>query len=101
MDIVVIRGEGDHPGDDIVEPLLSDVNAALSRGRAELDQGALADEQELEISFQDVRLGQLIQIADSSLGNWKGKITAMSHSVTFDDDGNLSAATNVTLRKPR
>jgi hypothetical protein len=101
MDIVAIRGEGDSPGEDIVEPLLSDVNAALSRGRVELDQGSLADEQQLEVTLRDVRLGQLVAVDDSALGYWKGKVTAVVHTVNVDDEGNLSARTNVTLRKPR
>jgi len=101
MDIVVIRGEGNAPGEDIVEPLLSDVNAALSRGRAELDQGALADEQQLDVTLQDLRLGQLITVEDSALGYWKGKVIAVVHTVNVDDAGNLSASTSVTLRKPR
>ncbi len=48
MDILCIRGSGDRPGDDITDPLLSTVEAGLSRGRAELDEGALSDEQRLE-----------------------------------------------------
>lgn len=101
MDIVVIRGEGDAPGEDIVEPLLSTVEAALSRGRAELDQGSLADEQQLDVISQYLRLGQLIIVEDSVLGYWKGKATAVTHTVNVDDEGNLSATTSVTLRKPR
>lgn len=101
MDIVAIRGEGDAPGEDIVEPLLSTVEAALSRGQAELDQGALADEQQLDVTLQDLRLGSLITVEDSALGYWKGKVTAVVHTVNVDDAGNLSASTSVTLRKPR
>lgn len=101
MDIVVIRGECTSPGEDIVDPLLSEVNVALSRGRAELDQGTLADEQQLEVTLQDLRLGQLITVEDSALGYWQGKVTSVVHSVSVDDDGNLSAQTSVTLRKPR
>lgn len=101
MDIVVIRGEGTSPGEDIVDPLLSEVSVALSRGRAELDQGALADEQQLDVTLRDVRLGQLVAIEDSALGAWRGKVTAVVHSVSVDDEGNLSAQTSLTLRKPR
>lgn len=101
MDIVVIRGEGTSPGDDIVDILLSDVNAGLSRGRAELDQGALADEQSLEVTLQDLRLGQLIEVEDSALGYWRGKATSVVHSVSVDENGNVSTQTSVTLRKPR
>jgi len=101
MDIVVIRGEGTSPGDDIVDILLSDVNAGLSRGRAELDQGALADEQSLEVTLQDLRLGQLIEVEDSALGYWRGKATSVTHQVSMYDRGNLSYSTTVNLRKPR
>lgn len=101
MDIVVIRGEGTSPGDDIVDILLSEVNAGLSRGRAELDQGALADEQSLEVALQDLRLGQLIEVEDSALGYWRGKATGVTHQVSMDDEGNLSYSTTVNLRKPR
>lgn len=101
MDIVVIRGEGDSPGEDIVDPLLSDLSAALSRGRAELDQGALADEQQLEIVIQDVRLGQLIEVEDAVLGRWRGKVIGVVQTVNVDDTGHRSAQTQVTLRKPR
>lgn len=101
MDIVVIRGEGNSSGDDIVEPLLSDVNAALSRGRAELDQGSLADEQSLEVTLQDIRLGELVEVDDSSLGHWRGKVIGVNHTVNIDEDGNLSFFTTLNLRKPR
>lgn len=101
MDIVVMRGEGTSPGEDIVDILLSDVNAGLSRGRAELDQGALADEQSLDVTLQDLRLGQLIEVEDSALGYWRGKATSVTHQVSMDDEGNLTYSTTVNLRKPR
>jgi hypothetical protein len=101
MDIVCIRGDGDRRGDDLVEPLLSSVEAALSRGRAELDDGALADQQELTTILVDLRLGQTIEVDDSVLGLWSGKLTSLSHSVQIDDAGNLSGESRFTLRKPR
>jgi len=39
-DIIVQRCDADQPGDDIHEPLLSSVAAALARGRAELDRAS-------------------------------------------------------------
>ena len=101
MDILCIRGSGDRPGDDIVEPLLSTVEAGLSRGQAELDEGALSDEQRLETILIDLRLGQLIEVDDSTLGIWRGKLTSLSHQVQIDDTGNLSGSSTFTLRKPR
>lgn len=101
MDILCIRWNGDSPGEDIVEPLLSDVTAALSRGRAELDQGSLADQQDLTIILQDIRLGTLIEVDDSEIGRWKGKVIGVNHSASIDGDGNLSGETKITVRKPR
>ena len=101
MDIVCIRGDGLSPGDDIIEILLSDVNAALSRGRTELDQGALADQQDITCTLQDIRLGQLIEVDDSEIGLWRGKVIGVNHSVSMDGEGNLSGETKLTVRKPR
>lgn len=101
MDIRVIRGEGTSPGEDIVEALLTNIDAGLSRGRAELDEGALADEQKLEIILQDIRLGQLVEVDDSILGHWHGKVTSITHTVSVSDEGNIDATTNLSLRKPR
>lgn len=100
-DIVVMRGEGSSPGDDIQDILISDLSVALSRGQAELDEGALAEAPVLECVLRDVRLGQLVQVDDSALGFWKGKVTGVSHQVDVDSDGNLSYQTQITLRKPR
>jgi hypothetical protein len=101
MDIICIRGNGDRSGDDLYEPLLSDVNAGLERGRVELDEGALSDEVSLETILLDQRLGQTIEVDDRSIGRFYGKVTSLSHSVTIDDAGNLSGSSTFTLRKPR
>ena len=101
VDIVVIRGAGDRPGDDIVDTLIVSVPVALSRGRSELDEGALADAPVLDCALQDIRLGQLIEVDDSALGVWRGKVTGVSHQVDSDDEGNISASTTINLRKPR
>lgn len=101
MDIIVMRGEGNHPGDDIVDLLMSDLSVGLSRGRAELDQGALADAPVLTCVLCNTRLGHLIQVNDTVLGTWRGKVVSVSHSIKVDDSGSLSTETQLTLRKPR
>lgn len=101
VDIVCVRGDGTRPGEDIIDPLITTLEVALSRGRAELDEGALADEAVLDCVFYDARLGQLTEIDDSTLGRWRGKVTGISHSISVDDNGNLSGNTTVNLRKPR
>jgi len=101
VNIVCIRGDGDSPGEDIVDALLSSVEAGLSRGRAELDQGALADQQDLTVILADYRLGTIIEVDDSEIGRWRGKIIGVSHSASIDGEGNLSGETKLTVRKPR
>lgn len=101
MDIVCIRGDGDRPGDDVIEPLLATVEAGLSRGQMELDQGTLADEQQIDTLLVDLRLGQIIAIDDSVIGSWRGKLVGLSHNVLIDEAGNLSGNSTFTLRKPR
>ena len=101
VDIVCIRGEGIHPGDDIVEPLLATVEAALARGRAELNNGALADEHTLDLVPTDLRLGNTIQVDDSVLGHWTGKAIGLSHSISIDDSGNATGSTTIRLITPR
>lgn len=101
MDILCIRGSGDRPGNDIVNPLLSTVEAGLSRGRAELDEGALSDESSLQTVLMDLRLGQMIEVDDHRLGLWRGKVTSLSHQFQVDVEGNISGYSQWSLRKPR
>lgn len=101
MDIVCIRNDGLHSGDDIIEPLLATVEAALARGRSELDDGTAYSEMNLTIINTDARLGQLIQIDDVMIGQYTGKVTGLSHTVSIDTEGNLNNETQINLRVPR
>ena len=81
--ITVQRGEGLHPGDDIIEPLLGNIAVALSRGRAEIDAAMDIQPVELTIAYRSgLRLGQLAEIHDSLLGeSFRGKITGIAHTI--------------------
>lgn len=99
-DIIVQRCNGDRPGPDLVEPLLSSVNAALSRGRAELDDGTLATSQRVEYAWLDQRLGSTVELDDPIAGNWRGKVTGVQHSISIDETGNISGQTDLDVRVP-
>lgn len=101
VDIVVVRGDGTRPGEDIVDSLITTVEVALSRGRAELDEGALSDEAVLDCVLYDARLGDLVEVDDSTLGLWRGKLTGLTQTVSIDENGNVSGSTSINLRKPR
>lgn len=80
--IVVKRGAGTHPGEEIVDPLLSTVPAALSRGRAELDrQSSGAQERTFTVPFvAGRRPGQIEELHDVDVGQTvRGKITGLAH----------------------
>lgn len=84
VDIVVQRGAGDRPGDDIQEPLLADLGAALARGTAELDRATLHDERSLACNFQaSVANGEMIQSHDADQAEtWRGKVIGVSHALS-------------------
>jgi hypothetical protein len=83
--IEVYRDAGDRPGDEIREDLLGDsLEAALARGRGELDANAHATTTttlELVAPRLDLRLGDLIGVSDPAQGvEWRGKIVGIRHT---------------------
>ena len=81
--ITVRRGDGLHPGEDIVDPLIKTLPVGLERGRNELDDRAHAlQEVDLTIHFRaGLRLGQVVEVKETLFGTvWYGKITGLTHS---------------------
>jgi hypothetical protein len=97
-DVIVIRGMGNSPGPDIVDPLLTTVDACLARGRNELDEQA-SDLQDVEITIPfraNLRLGQVAQVSSLSSGElWYGKISGIKYTYDLAD---LYAT--ISIRKP-
>lgn len=102
-EIIVIRGDGDRPGDDIIDPLMSTVAVAIQRGRNEIDTAALADGEALITTFlPEAALGHLIEVLDPAQGGaWRGKVTGLVHQVTLDESGNMAIESRLDVRKPR
>lgn len=82
-DIIVIRGDGDIDGGDIIDPLLTALEPALARGRQEIESHASARKVSLKTVFRaGVRKGQLVEVADSLQGPvWRGVIMGITHTV--------------------
>ncbi|MBF0171656.1 MAG: hypothetical protein HQK87_11340, partial [Nitrospinae bacterium] len=80
-EIVCQRGDGEFPGEDISDPLLSTTEAKLSRGRAEIDAGE--DLQEVSLTCvhrPGISPGQIVEIHDALMGrSWRGKVTGVAH----------------------
>lgn len=101
VDIVVIRGEGDKPGPDIVDPLLATVPAALARGRSEIDAATQARQINLDVDVADYRLGEFIEVHDAFQGaSWRGQITGVQHSASVDGEGRVSVRTVINTWRP-
>ena len=100
-DLVVLRGSGHRPGEEIVDALLATTALALARGDAELDEGELSNRLELTLPLTDIRLGESVKVHGPLVGPVTGKVTALSHRVSVDDDGNLSGETQLTLKVHR
>lgn len=83
VDIVALRGDGDNPGEDIVDPLITEVSVALSRGQVEIDRVAKGVPVTMVTKFRsDLRIGQLIEVIDALLGAaWRAKIVSIEHGV--------------------
>lgn len=98
MDITVIRGAGDLPGEDIVEPLLATDQAGISRGRAELDFRSVASQEvQLTIKYRSgLKLGNLVEVSGTEEPEiWKGKIKSINHKM----DGR-TVVTELTIIRP-
>ncbi|MBF0263164.1 MAG: discoidin domain-containing protein [Magnetococcales bacterium] len=82
-EITALRGEGLHPGDDILEPLASHVDARRERGRAVIDAEEPLQEVTVATLFNaDLLPGQLIEVNDAAMGvPWRGKAKSVRHSV--------------------
>jgi hypothetical protein len=83
IDIVVIRDPGDVSGEDVVSPLISSLEVALSRGRQEIEKHAQAKSVSLKVVWRPgVRKGQIVEVSDPIQGPvWRGVVLGLSHVV--------------------
>ncbi len=87
IDIIVQRGLGDLPGEDIEDVLITEVTVALQRGRNEIDAHSdLQDMTEVSVLHAIAKPGMTAAVHDAMQGAvWQGKVTAVTHTV--DDTG--------------
>ena len=98
IDIFVQRGPGDKRGEDIVDPLITDINVAIQRGRNELDEQASAmQDVEVQTLYRTgLRIGQLARFLDIQQSVvWLGKITGITHRIEGGE-----TITNLQVKRP-
>ena len=83
-DLVVLRGEGDSQGEDVVDPLLTADNAAISRGRVVLDEMSGLRTATLQYVYKEgLKLGDLVGVLDARNNTQSyGKVTSISYQIT-------------------
>ncbi|GAB0056756.1 hypothetical protein SIID45300_01068 [Candidatus Magnetaquicoccaceae bacterium FCR-1] len=99
-EITALRGDGTHPGDDILEPLASHVDARRERGRAVIDAGEALQDVTVDTLFNaDLLPGQLIEVQDTALGiPWRAKIKSVRHTIDDSPITTLDLVRHVTAR---
>lgn len=83
VDIIVVRGSGDRPGEDIVSGLLSDLDIAMMRGASDISDSTPIYDVSLEVGFKPGILnGQYVMVLDEFQGSaWYGKIVSVTHVI--------------------
>jgi hypothetical protein len=97
IDLIVRRGAGDKPGEDILDALVATTAVAIERGRTELDTYATqkADNQYETLYRAGVRLGQHVLVYDTLQGtSYRGKVVSISHDIRSN-----GAITNLTVER--
>lgn len=100
--LIVIRGAGDRPGDDIVDPLIGSIPVALERGRNELDSraSALQDLGAETVYRTDVRTGELGRFYNEQTGAIvTGKVGGITHEVRKVGES-VQLTTRLRVKKP-
>ncbi len=81
VNIIAQRGDGLHPGTEVIEPLIGSVPVALERGRADIDVGEGLQTVRLTAIFRvGVEPGQLLEVHDALQGaSWRGQVQTIEH----------------------
>lgn len=98
LSVIVRRGAGSHPGEDIVDPLITILPVALARGRNELDErGSGLQDVQVSVPYRTgIRLGQVVRVRETLFGTtWYGKVSGISHRCELASD-----ETTLTIKKP-
>ena len=62
MEIIVKRGAGNRPGQDIQDALLSSVPVEIQRGRVEIDRATPSEEVVVSARYTPANLGDIVQV---------------------------------------
>lgn len=100
LNITCKRGTGQVPGAQVINPLLTDIQAALSRGRKELSDGEGLTPVQMQIVHRPgLRPGLLARVMQTD-GQWVGLLSSVELRFEVGADRAISATANLeVLRK--
>lgn len=82
--IEVYRGAGDRAGAEVIDPLITSIDCAISRGKAELDEtahGAITTDLDLVEPRFDIEIGDVVEVSDAMQGeSWRGLVVSVVHT---------------------
>ena len=95
--IIGKRGDGDKPGVDISDPILTDMNALMQRATMELDEGSGLQPVSLQCIYRDgFESGQIVSIDEADqLTNTNGMIRNITHTYN-----GIKALTSLDILRP-
>jgi hypothetical protein len=97
---LVKRGPADRPGPDITNPLITSVQAAVARGRAEIDRNC---SHRVLVSSTGpftgwIKPGALVEVADSEQVAWRGMVRSTALTMAMED-GEYKVDINLTIER--
>lgn len=103
MNVEIVRGDGDRPGQEVVNPLLTTLAVCTARGRRECDYyGPPRIIEQCQCPAQDFyRTGQLATVTESS-ERWVGQTVYWSLTLSLEDElGVFSCDVGLHLERVR
>ena len=98
VDVTCVRGAGDLPGPDVVEPILSDPAAAVHRGTAEIDAREPHSLRVVTVAYSgDVRRGEIVSV---DLGDGGDPVRGLVEDISISADA-AGVFADLKLRVPQ
>lgn len=103
MELLVYRGAGDRQGEDIIDELLVDVQAAAARGNTAINESCSSRvvEAASSPSRDFIETGSLARVSEAE-GWWPGQVTFWQETLSLDvDNGYFVADTGLRVERER
>jgi len=101
VSVLVQRRPADYQGPDISDTLIATDAQAMARGRKEIDKN-FSDRVLVSGSCPmqpDMQPGKIIAMTDLQTGQYRAMLKNFALTITRQQDGSFTAATNITMER--